>query len=456
MNETLKQNTTYLQPLFRIAIPITLSNIISQIQMIIDRAFLGHMDNRYMSALSNVSSPVWATMSFCFTIVTGASILISQKVGAGDKENIHAYAASMLKWNNVIPFLLFFFWFFCSESVFRLMGVSENLLPMCLDYVTFYAPIFLIVGLEASSIVIMQTSNYTKPLVWYGIVRAGSNVVLDYILIFGKFGFPQMGMKGAALATMIAEYLGFIYAFFVFITSKKLFTRPPMQMVPGAKLAPFLTSVRLGLNTAFEDFAWNFGNLVLIRILNSIDEMAAGIYTIVFSVEILAVVVVGAMGQGTMTLSGEAAGRKDVRQYKGVCITAYAVSAALSFVVLVCCIAFPAQLIGIFTADGAVIAACSTYLVLMGLNLFGKSANIIVGNGIRGSGNTIWMFITQIFGTVFVVCMAMLFVYVCDFGISGVFLAVIADELVRAVINLWKYIRIVRGMQNGAVEKGRG
>ena len=51
---------------------------------------------------------------------------------------------------------------------------------------------------------------------------------------------------------------------------------------------PYLLSAKLGVNTALEDFAWNLGNLLLIRILNAINEMAAGIYSIIFSVEVLA------------------------------------------------------------------------------------------------------------------------------------------------------------------------
>ena len=155
---TEKKKTQYVKPLLTIAVPIILSNIISQVQMLIDRAFLGHMNKMYMSALSNVSSPVWTTMSFCFSIVIGASIMISQRVGAGEKDKTHEYAASMLKWNNVIPVLLFLFWMFFSEPVFRAMGVSDNLMPMCLEYVRFFAPVFLVVGLEASSMVIMQLS----------------------------------------------------------------------------------------------------------------------------------------------------------------------------------------------------------------------------------------------------------------------------------------------------------
>ncbi len=437
-----EKKTGYVRPLLTIAVPIILSEIISQVQMLIDRAFLGHVDKMYMSALSNVSNPVWTTMSFCFALSTGASIMISQRVGAGERDKVHKYAAALLKWGNVIPFLLFIFWLFFPDTVFRLMNVSDSIRPMCLEYVRWISPIFLIVGLEASSMVVMQTSGYTKPLVWYGVTRAGLNLILDWVLIFGHFGLPPMGIKGAAVATLIAEYAGFAYSWYIFMTSKKLHTRPPFSEVLKAKAAPFVRSARLGLNAALEDFAWNIGNLVLIRILNSIDDMAAGIYTIVFSIELLVVVVVGALGQGTLTLSSEAVGRRDRKAYAGVCITAYAFSASLAVLILAVCAAAPRAIVSIFTNDNEIIAVCAAYIILMCLNLFGKFANIIVGNGIRGTGNTLWMLLTQIFGTVFIITAAYVFVNVFNMGITGVFLAVIMDELVRAVINISKFVRI--------------
>ena len=82
--------------------------------------------------------------------------------------------------------------------------------------------------------------------------------------------------------------------------------------------------------------------------------------------------------------------------------------------------------------------------MIVGINLFSKSANIIVGNGIRGSGDTRWMLYTQMFGTISIVSVAAFFVYVCKLGITGIFLAVLVDEAVRALINLWKYLRIIK------------
>lgn len=434
----------YLKRLLWIAVPIMVSNLIAQLQMIIDRIFLGRLDAGNMTVLGNVTSPMWTTMSFCFSIVTGASILISQGVGAGNHDKSEEYASSLIKYNNIIPFLLFLFWTFCSGYVFQFMGVDEAFVPFCLEYTRFYAPVFLITGIGASFNVILQTSNYTKPLVVYGVVRSGLNILLDWILIFGRFGLPAMGIKGAAIATTLAEYTGAIFVFIVIINSKKLPTRPSFKSVLKAKFPSYLKGVRLGINTAFEDFTWNFGNLMLIRILNTIDPMAAGIYSIVFSVEILVVVIIGSIGNGTMTLTSEATGKKDLKQYKGVCGIAYSICAAVAIVMLVLFLTIPSQIIAIFTTDQSIIATSSIYLAFIGINLFAKSANIIVGNSIRGSGNTQWMFYTQIFGTVFVVAIAALFVYVFHLGIAGVFLAVIVDEAVRGLINFAKFIYITK------------
>lgn len=437
-------NKQYLKRLLTLAVPIILSNLISQLQMMIDRVFLGHADNLYMSALSNVNAPMWATMSFCFSLAAGASILISQSVGAGNRENIEEYAGAMIKYNNIIPVLLFFFWLFLAEPVFRIMGVSENLMPMCLDYIRYYAPVFLLIGLAGSLSVILQTSNYTKPMIIYGIIRAGLNIVLDYTLIYGKFGFPALGIKGAAIGTTLAEYLGGIFISFIFFTSKKLHTRPSLKGIRKAKLSTYFIAAKLGVNTALEDFAWNIGNMFLIRILNTINELAAGIYSIIFGVEVMAVVIVGAIGSSTMTLTSEATGKRDLAQYKGVCICAYGICSIVAVVMIILGLTIPEQIIALFTTDASIITTSSIYLLIIGINLFSKSANIIIGNGIRGSGNTKWMLYTQMFGTVSIVCVAAFFVYVCKFGILGVFLAVLVDEAVRAVINLWKYLRIVK------------
>ena len=103
---------------------------------------------------------------------------------------------------------------------------------------------------------------------------------------------------------------------------------------------------------------------------------------------------------------------------------------------------FPRLTLSLFTTDKEVIEMSVIYIILVAANLFGKSGNIIIGNGIRGYGDTKWMFFTQTLGTVGVVALACLCVFVFKLGMLGVFIAVLCDEAIRAVINFIRFLRI--------------
>lgn len=420
-----------------------LSQLISQLQMLIDRIFLGRIDILYMSAVGNATAPIWTSMSFVFSLSVGASILISQAVGANDLEKAKEYSGALVKYNNIVPLLLFLFWEFFSPLVYTLMGVPKNVFGMCVNYTRLYAPTFLLIGLGSAYSVIFQTSNITKPLVFYGLIRSLTNVVLDYLLIFGKFGFPEMGINGAALGTTIAEYVGFMYMLYVSIAKRKSFlTSPSLRKMIHSKIGPFVRSVFLGLPTASEDFLWNFGNLMIISILNTISDKAAGIYSMVFAVEIIFIVIICAIGSATLTVSGEATGAKDLNLYRRVVGTSIKWSMICSLVVLALFAIIPRQILSLFTTDAAVIEESVLFLILVGVNLFGKSGNIIIGNGIRGYGDTVWMLITQVLGTIQIVGLSALFVFVFKMGILGVFVATITDELLRASVNTIRFFKI--------------
>jgi Na+-driven multidrug efflux pump len=162
----------------------------------------------------------------------------------------------------------------------------------------------------------------------------------------------------------------------------------------------------------------------------------------VCTVEVIFVVVIGAIGNGTLTLTGEATGAKDNTLYRNI------VKTSIKWAFLVCSFAlifisiFPRFTLSLFTTDKQVIEMSVLYIILVAVNLFGKSGNIIIGNGIRGYGDTRWMMFTQILGTIGVVGLAALCVFVFKLGMLGVFIAVLCDEALRALINFFRFLRI--------------
>lgn len=430
--------------LLAICIPIILSNIISQLQMLIDRIFLGRLDISAMSAASNASTPIWTTMSALFSLAVGANILISQSIGAGEKEKARAMMASLFKYANILALITMVIWAFFPRQIFSLMGVAPEIMDDAVSYARYFSPVLLLMGVASAIMTMLQVSEMTGMLVWYGIVRSAINIVLDYGLIFGNFGLPRMEVAGAAIATTIAELIGDIIVLVYVIYNKKLWIKPSMKKIFTAKFKPYIQSVLMGLPTAMEDFAWNIGNLFLIVMLNKISATAAGVYSIVFGMELLPICIVASISNGVLTLSGQETGKKNDEGIRDITKIAFTWCVGLAIFILVMFVSFPQLITSWFTTDQSVIEASATYLLIVAIDLFPKSANIIIGSGIKGHGDTKWMLGTQIFGTCFVIGGSAFLVLVLHQGIAALFCLVVCDEAIRSTINFWKLRQITK------------
>ncbi len=432
----------YLGKILAIAIPIMLSNLISQLQMLIDRVFIGRLSLDCMSAVGNASTPMWTTMSTIFALTTGATILVSQAYGANDLDRAGKLMAALFKYNNVLGFILFLFWLLCPHVAFHLMGVDESIIGMSMDYARYFSPIFILMGIGASISCMLEVSQKTQIMIWYGVSRSVTNVILDYVLIFGKFGFPRMEVKGAALATTIAEFLGDLIVLIYVLVAKDLVLRPSLAQILKAKFKPYIETIRFGAPAACEDFAWNLGNLYLLAMLNKVSVEAAGIHSIVFGVELIAVVLVGSIGTATLTLSGFETGKKNIGGVWDVVLTSALLSWGICAFNLLIFMMIPQQILGLFTTDKTVLAAAGLYLFIVGVDLLPKSGNIIYGSGIKGYGEPSWMLKTQLLGTFFVIVASSIAVMVFHMGILEIFIIVVIDETLRFALNSRKLKRI--------------
>lgn len=433
-----QKSNAYWVRIIGIALPIIISNLIGQLQMLIDKIFLGRLELECMSAVGNATGPIWTTMSTIFSMTLGGTILISQAIGAKEEEKAKNIMSAMFKYNNILAVFWFVFWLFGARMVFTIMGVDESVIDMSVSYARFFAPIYLMTGLSASVSSMLQVCEKTKILAVYGVIRSGLNIILDYCLIFGKAGLPQMGVGGAALATTIAEYLGAVVVLIYALRTKDLLVKPDWSRICKAKASYYISAIKLGIPAALEEFAWNFGSLFLIVMLNRVSAVAAGIYSIIFSLELLPVAVIGGLGQATLTLAGQETGKGNSKGVQKLVSISFIWSIVLAAVILICFITFPQPIMSLFTTDQSVIMASATYLIIVGIDLFPKATNIIVGSGIRGYGDTMWMLKTQIIGTFFVISCSAILVLGLHVGMIGIFWLVVADETLRSVLNTWK------------------
>ena len=191
---------------------------------------------------------------------------------------------------------LFLLWFFGADQIFSLFGVSGEVRQYSSAYVRILSVYLIFFGIENAAASILQGVGATRPIMVSGVFRSVCNIFLDWLLIFGKWGFPALGLVGAALATVISNLLGVGLLFYSLFLRGNL----PFRLSAKALFKPgwglFQETARVGIPSGLEILLYQSGQLVLVRLLNEIDAMAIGIYTLVTSLQALPVLCLGLPG----------------------------------------------------------------------------------------------------------------------------------------------------------------
>lgn len=420
---------------FAIALPLMLQQLVFQIQGLINQAFLGNLNPLYLSVVANCTFPFFATATLLWALGTGVTILVSQNRGAGrNDEALRSVEGSLLPLA-LLGVLFFVVWFLFPSPLLSLLGVRGVVLADGIPFTRILSFLFLLIGLEAGAGGFLQGIGRTRALFVAGAIKAGLNVALDWLLIFGNLGFPRLELVGAAIATVVSTVIADGYLLAAVLRPNREGWGLRLREIARPSLAVFRRVTSLGVPASIESFLWFVGMLAILRILNGIDALAAGMFALVFLIEVVPAMMYDSVGRATTTLIGEQTGmgdREGARRVGWACLRyVFILSGAVALVFLF----FPKEILSLFTRDRSVVDATALYLSIAAFTLFPRSGNIVIGSGIRGLGDTPWMLLTQIFGTLFVVALAATLVIAARLGLAGIFIALAADEAIRFVMN---------------------
>lgn len=435
----MNNKTSRFKMILTIALPIIIQNIVMHFQIMIDRAFLGNLDSRYLAAIGNVLIPYNALNFFFFSAATGLTVLVAQNFGRKDYSKVQRLGESSFFYSTVFSIGLFLVWEFGAKGIFSLFGAQGDILADSVTYVQIIAISLIFLGIEISAGSIFQGVGTTRPIMIFGVIKSLSNIFLDWVLIYGKFSLPAMGLKGAALATMLSNIIAAIGLFVAVL----LYSDLPFKFSKRALLKPdwnlYKETLSIGIPSGLESLLWNVGQLVIVRFLNQIDGMTIGIYSLVAGIQSLALYIYLGFAKAAMTKVGHHWGNKEFDKARDIGFYCQKLSLVVTIIFAVIFMVFPKLLAGIFTSDPEVIARAVPLLRLSGLHINLQVFNVVMGHTIRGTGDTKWMLYSQIFGTIFVVGLSPVMIFGFSLGLLGMYITLILDEGIRGGINLMRF-----------------
>jgi putative MATE family efflux protein len=276
---------------------------------VIDTAFLGHVGELELAA-----SAIAGTFYLILFIVglgfgTGTQILIARRNGEKEYGKIGGIFDNSLYFIWIFSAAVIVLSLFFSREILGFMLSSEDILNAAMRYLNIRVfTLFFALGC-----VIMRSFfvgiQLTKYIGLGAFIVAGTNFIFDYLLIFGKFGFPQMGLEGAAIACIFAEVAGFAY--FVWVIVKKVdlakynmfrFKKPQMQVVSQ--------TMSLSIFTMLQNLVSLSSWFLFFVIIEKTGEKNLAASNIVRSFYILALCPVWAYCSAVSTLVSNAIGAK--------------------------------------------------------------------------------------------------------------------------------------------------
>ena len=373
--------------IWRIAIPIMLGNLAQTIINFTDTAFLGHLGVIALGAsmLAGLFYFVFTTIAAGFAI--GIQIIIARRFGEGNNGRIGVIFEHGSLFVLILGTILFSIIYFFSDVLLAWIIDSPNIYETSLDYIKYrqFGIIFVCFNFLYRGLYV-GISN-TKVITYSTVIMAIVNIILDYCLIFGKFGFPEMGIGGAALASLCAEISAFIFfTLYSYITLKnKDFGMFKIHKLESELMGRIL---RVATPTMIQKL-FSFGVwFVFFIMIEKMGETATGISSIVRSIYMILITPAFAFATTTNTLVSRTIGAGHPEQVFSTItkIMKNCILCTLPIIIILAII--PIQIVSIYTDDLnlAQMVVPSIYIICIGaiFQAFGNG----YFEAVSGTGNT--------------------------------------------------------------------
>jgi MATE family multidrug resistance protein len=384
----------------KLAFPLILSTGSSTIQMFIDRMFLTWYSPEAIAAAAPGGIVSFTLM--CLFIGTAAYVntFVAQYHGAKQYDKI-AQAVWQGIYFAIAAGIFCLIYIPLAKPIFNFAGHEPEVRVMEIEYFTILCFGALPVFITAAVSGFFGGRSETKIIMWVNIVATSVNIILDYVLIFGHFGFPQMGIRGAAIATVIASYTSAIIIFLYMFKAKY---RNQYATLKNHKFdwTLFKKLMRFGLPNGFHFMLDLLGFTLFVLLVGRFGTLELAATNITFNINHIAFMPMIGIGMAVEIIVGQRLGENQPQlarygTYSALHVTAlYMGSIALTYVL------FPKIYLLPFAAQsdpGQFILIQRMTIILLYFVAFYSifdTMNIIFASALKGAGDTRWVMMTSV------------------------------------------------------------
>lgn len=427
--------------IFAMVWPATIESVLQMMVGIVSSAMLGRVGALAVGAVGlsrRITMLIWGVFA---AIGTGSTVMVARSVGAHDREAAGRYAKQAfvltmaLVWGLFLVLVLF-----PRQLIAGMYHTDGELLEVGASYLRITAwGVPLMSVMQVTSALMRGAGNTRIPMVVATVINL-VNVALSYVMIFGNFGFPAMGIVGAGWASNIAQGVGALLALYIIF-----FRQEDLDMsLRGFRViwADVKAVLSIGIPTAVENILMQYGQILLTSLVVSFGTIALAAHQQGLTAESLSYMPAVGFGIASTAFVGQSMGAGSVKLAERYVREL----AKWSIILTICTASFlvftPKLVFGLLSNEADVINLGAYYLIMMGIAQIPQQLSGVLNGALRGSGDSKAPMVIGALG-LWGVRLPLSFYLARNMGmgIIGIWVAMTIDLFVRFTLSFLRYRR---------------
>jgi len=433
--------------IIRIAWPSFVELLLTQLTSMVDLMMVGSMGGKAhpeigtqaLAAVGLTTQPKFLLMAAFVAMNTGVTALVARNKGTNDSKQANLVVRQGLLFTFCATIILSILGFIFAKPMVIFMGSTEAIVT---KWATQYLQIqmigFLSFALTSTVTASLRAVGDSKTCMIYNLIANVVNVIFNWLLIYGNLGFPELGVAGASLATVLGQVVAFIIAFIVIIRGNgflklefKLGFKPD-KVVLG-------NMVNIGLPAMVEQLLMRAGMIIFAKTVASLGTTAYATHQVCMNIQALSFMTGQAFAVSATTMMGQSLGKRRTDMAQAYCSRTRKVGLVFSLLLAVVFILFGGEIVGLYNSDPEIIRIGGQIMLFVAFLQPFQSSQFIIAGGLRGAGDTkataIFTFITVLLVRPIVAIVLVHF----GLGLYGAWAAMATDQILRSALVLCRY-----------------
>lgn len=419
--------------IFMMSLPIFVELLLQLLVGNIDQFMISKYSQEAVAAIGNGNQIMNIVIVVLNVMSVSTTILISQYLGAKNKSKGSEVSTASLLISSVFSILITILVILFNKQLFMWLKVPNEILAETSRYTVIIASFVLVQGIYMTINSILRSYALMKEVMYVSILMNMINIIGNAILINGLFKAPRLGIVGAAISTNFSKCIGLIAVTIILI--KKVDIKISLKYLKPFPIDTIKKLLFIGLPSGGESLSYNLSQMIILKVVN------------IFGTSVIATRVYGnmlanvcyvyslAIGQATQVVIGYliGAGREDEVENRVWSVSV--ISLVVSLVVTILIYFNSDAVFGIFSKDPVVLALGKKIIFIEIFLEIGRAINIVMTKCLIAAGDVYYPVLTTLtFSWVVAVGGSYILGVKLGLGLQGVWLAMMMDELIRAVI----------------------